>query len=105
MPRRDAVSPAVATVAGHCAMTCERLHTRGKNSRRTLGVPRFRGASLAYLEAGGTLENAHATRRGCGVPRRSHVIAGLGTPPAAEPQPEAQEGEDTGSADPAARRP
>src|SRR5207244_2034376 len=41
--------------------------------------------------------------RGCGIPRRSHVIAGFGAPPSAEPRPAAQEGADSGGADPSAR--
>src|SRR5205823_3753700 len=46
----------------------------------------------------------HAAGRGCGIPRRSAVVAGFGAPSAAEPQSAAQEGADTGGAKPAARR-
>jgi len=42
--------------------------------------------------------------RGCATPRRSHVIARFGAPPAAQPQPAAQERADTGGAAPPARR-
>ncbi len=45
-----------------------------------------------------------AAGRGCGIPRRSAVVAGFGAPPVAEPQPAEEKGTDAGGADPAARR-
>jgi class 3 adenylate cyclase len=50
-------------------------------------------ARLEKLEA---LLARRTAGRGCGIPRRSAVIAGFGTPPAARAQPTAQEGADTG---------
>ena len=59
-------------------------------------------AKLEKLEA--LLARAAPPEEDVALPRRSAVIAGFGAPPAAEPQSAAEEGADTGGADPAARR-
>jgi len=50
------------------------------------------------------LDRRRAGRGRRGAHRRSTVVAGVGAPLAAQPQSAAQEGKDTGGADPAARR-
>ena len=71
---------------------------------RAAGFRARRPARGQAGEARGLAGPRRAARRGCGAPGRSAVIAGFGAPPAAEPQPAAQEGADIGGADPAARR-
>src|SRR5205807_287682 len=73
-------------------------------ARPGIGVRPRRPARGQVGKARGLVGPRCAAGGGCGATRRSAVVAGFGAPPAAEPLFAAQEGADTGGADPSARR-